>query len=408
MLQSDLRTAVFLASRLLWRGSRAILVLTPLVIGLAIANLVFFAGLFGGLFKAVDRMVLETLFSNVIIEPQPEHSYLIGADRIVNRVKAMPGVIGVTPHYKGRIQLAFDKDKDGQDVKRGSYGVISVQVADESSVMSVPRQMAEGRYLNDLDRDGIVIGNEVAGGPTAFFPKIGLGGVHVGDKVTATYENGILRQYTVIGIYRTGHDLSDSYVYVTHKEMENVLGIRDAASEIMVKTEIGKEKEVVDGIRHMGLEKELITTWQEFLNYVATLTTSFDFLKFVTGLVSMIVVDVTVFIVMFINVINRRRQLGILRAIGVSEGTIILAFMLQTAAFCAAGFAIMCAVIFVGIAPYIAANPLDVGFGKIVLLITWADVAWATGLVTATNLIAGWIPAVAYTRGSIIRSIWGN
>lgn len=408
MRLSDLRTAGFLAVRLMWRGSKAILFLTPLVIGLAIANLVFFAGLFGGLFKAVDKMVLETLFSNVIIEPARDHVFLSGADQIVTRIKAIPGVLGVTPHYKARVQLGFDRDKDGRDVKYGAYTAVSVQIADEESVMPISEHMAEGRYLQETDRDAIVIGNEVAGGPTALFPKIGLGGVHAGDEVTATFANGVHRKYTVVGVYRTGHDASDAYVYVTHKEMESVLGIRDAAHEIMVKTEIGRENDVVSAIRALGLEKETITTWYEFLNYIATMTTAFDFLKLVTGLVSMIVVNVTVFIVMFINVINRRRQLGILRAIGVSEDTVILSFVLQTVLFCLAGLAFMAALIFGVLAPYIAAHPLNVGFGAIVLHITPWDVATAAGLVFATNVLAGWIPAWSVTRGSIIRSIWGT
>lgn len=408
MQLSDFSIAAFLSTRFMRRGSRAILFLTPIVIGLSIANLVFFDGLFGGLFKAVDRMVLDTLFSNVVIEPEEGHQYIVSADQAVSAIQHIPGVTGVSAHYKGRISLRFDRNHDGRDVRRGDYAVTSVEVANERAIMTIPDHMVAGRYLNDSDRNGIVIGNEVAGGPTAFFPKIGLGGVQVGDELLATYANGVTRRYTVVGIYRTGHDASDAIVYVTHKEMETVLGVRDVANEIMVRTKPDTEESVVAAIRAAGLRKERITTWKDFLNYLATMTRSFDFLKIVTSLVAMIVVNVTVFIVMFINVMTRRRQLGILRAIGLGEGAVILSFMLQTALYCLAGFAVMCAIIFGGVVPYIAAHPLDVGFGSFVLEISVSDVAVATGIVFATNILASWIPAWVVTRGSIIKAIWGT
>lgn len=408
MQASDFRTAAFLSTGLMWRGSRAILALTPIIIGLAIANLVFFDGLFGGLFKAVDRMVLNTLFSNIVIEPEENHKYIVSADQMVAAIQGMPGVTGVAPHYKSRLKLVLDRDHDNRDVRQGDYPVVSVEVEKERGIMIIPDRIVAGRYLNENDRDAIVIGNEVAGGPTAFFPKIGLGGAKVGDRLTAVYPNGVTRQYTVVGIYRTGHDASDASVYVTHKEIESVLGVRDMANEIMVRTTEGAEPGVVAAIRRAGYTKEKITAWTEFLNYLATMTRSFDFLKVVTSLVAMIVVNVTVFIVMFINVMSRQRQLGILRAIGLGEDTVILSFVMQTALYCLAGFAVMGALVFGVIVPYIVAHPLDVGFGSFVLEISGTDVATATALVFGTNLLACWVPAWAVTRRPIIKAIWGT
>lgn len=409
MSLSDIQTAFFFAHKSMRRGSRAVLILIPFVIGLTMSNLLFFAGLFAGITKAVDSVIVNTLFSNVLIEPPPDKQYITSVDGKLDAINSIPGVVASAPHYKIGASFSFDKDKDNRNVRTRNYNVVSVEPDREANVTTIKDSIVEGRYLTENDRNEIVIGREVAGGPDALLPKMSLDGVGIGDKVTARYPNGILRQYAVVGIYKSGTDEADMTVYVTHKEMENVLGIRDAASEIFVKTADGaNEGQIIETLRRVGFDKEIISTWEDFLNFTAMLRTSFDFLNFVTNFVAMLVANVTLFIIIFINVVNRRRQLGILRAIGIPESAITLTYFFQTLFAWLVGLVFSMVLVFGIIIPYFNAHPLNIGFGPFDILVSVNDVLFSASIVFITNVFAGLIPAAwAIRRETILQSIWG-
>lgn len=405
---SDIQTAWFLANHSVWRGNRAVLFLTPLIISLAVVNLLFFSGLFAGLYQMVDRQIIDSMLGNILVEPTQDHPYIVDSDGKIQLINSVPDVMASAPHYKSGALFSYDKDKDGRNIERGQYLVYSVEPNREKLVTSISSHMVAGRYLTDDDRDSIILGVEAAGGPLSIYPRNSLGGVNVGNTVDTTYSNGVTRRYTVVGIYKTGIDFADAMTYVTHKEMEGVLGVRDSSHEILIKTKPGSaEAAVVKELRKRGMTQEKITPYYDFVNYTGEMKRSFDFLKVITSMVSLIVVTITIFIVMFIHVTNKRKQLGILRAVGISEDTIVASYVFQALLYCLLGGSIGVAFMLGVLVPFFQIHPLNSGFGLISLVVGPADIALGIGIILATNLIAGYIPARLAIRKNIIDSIWG-
>lgn len=408
MRLSDLQTAWFLANRSVWRGNRAVLLLTPLIIGLAVINLLFFSGLFAGLYKSIDKQLVDNLLGNILVEPQQDHPYIVSSDTKLQVINSIPGVVASAPHYKSGALFSYDRDKDGRDIQHGQYLVFSVEPDRETNVTRIQSSIIDGRYLREDDRDSIVLGVEAAGGPLCLYPRNSLGGVQVGGTVDTTYPNGVTRRYKVVGIYKTGIDFTDAMTFVTHKEMEEVLGVRDSAHEIMVKIKPDiSEAAVVREIRNRGITQEKVTPYYDFTNYTGIMKRSFDFLKVVTSLVSMIVVTITIFIVMFIHVTNKRKQLGILRAVGISEATIVTSYVFQAFLYCMIGATFGTVVMLGIIEPIFLRYPLDSGFGLISLFVGYMDIIIGVCIILITNLIAGYAPARLAIRKNIIDSIWG-
>ena len=107
------------------------------------------------------------------------------------------------------------------------------------------------------------MGREISGGFGATLEVQSLKGAHVGDEVTISYQNGVVRKYTIKGIYTTVFPLSDMSIFVTNKEMESVLGLHDRASEILIKTdESYSEDYYIDQLRRAGID---IRTAESFL-----------------------------------------------------------------------------------------------------------------------------------------------
>ena len=124
-------------------------------------------------------------------------------------------------------------------------------------------------------------------------------------------------------------------------------------------------------------------------------------------MISLVVACTTIFIVIFIHVVNKKRQLGILKAIGVSEQIIINSYLIQTLFYGFAG-AVLSLGIMYGVAnPYFNYSPLDMGFAKVRLLIQPLGMLKSVVIIVGASLIAGFIPAWMTVRQSIIKAIWG-
>lgn len=407
VMWSKFKTAVFLAFKSILRGNKTVLILTPLVISFAIVNLLFSSSMFAGVIKTLNNQLIDNLFANILIEPKDGHNYILDVPAITQKLTDVQDVSAVAAHYKTMGQFVYDTENNNLHVQKSYYSVIGVDPETEKQVTNIHQALMTGSYLEPNDRDNLLIGVEIAGGNNAVFKKNSLGGVKVGDKIKIFYINGKYREYTVKGIFKTGVEFADSLAYVTDKELEGILGVNNAASEILVKTSVASnEQKVIQDILDQKIFDGKINPWFEFSGLTGTMAHSFDTLNFVIGLVNFIVAGATIFIVIFINVVNKRRQLGILKAIGIDDGVIIFSYIIQTLFYTFLGSLIGLGIVYFILNPYFVKNPLDMGFGMVSMLTKTGIVGEKLALVALASLVAGLIPSYRAVKQSIIRSIW--
>ena len=114
------------------------------------------------------------------------------------------------------------------------------------------------------------------------------------------------------------------------------------------------------------------------------------------------------FIIIYINVLNKRRHIGILRAIGIRAKVIIGSYLIQ--AFFYAILGIICGGLIYGfvLEPYFEVHPLVLAIGDVSLVVSEGTVGnGIIGLLLAATC-AGLIPVLSILRQSIVRAIWGN
>lgn len=406
---NDIRTSAFLAWKSIIRGNRAVLILTPVIIGFSIANLVFSSSLFDGMIASLNRQLINNLFAHVLVEPPEDDAYLFSADNLTQKIRSIPGVENAAIHLKTSGRFTFDPEKDNRDSHRGSYQITGVDPDVEKNVTGIAAAVIEGRYLEPDDRDDILIGAEVAGGGLGSFEKISLKGVRVGDEVRVTYPNGRTRNYTVRGIFKTGLDGIDVATFVTRKEIEAVIGASGATNEILVRlTDPENTGPAIEHIRPLIPADARIGSWDTFSNFAATMSNSFSILNFINSAISLIISCTTIFIVIFINVVNKRRQLGILKAIGVRESLIITSYIFQTLFYGLMGTAVGFIIVYGVADTYFTRHPLDMGFAKVTLLINMASAFQGVAMIVLAGVFAGFLPAWLTVRQSIIKAIWGS
>ncbi len=404
----DIKISFFLALKSIRRGNKGTLVMTVLIMSLAFINLVFIASIFLGIIHAMNVQSIDNVLANIVIGPEDDKTYIEQVNKIESLIKDVPGVTGVSAHYISNSIISYDVEKNGKDVERGSWVVKSINIEDEINTTDISKSIVAGEYLNKLDRDKIILGKDISGGYGTAFEHTSLGEVKVGDEVKVRFSNGLERKYEVKGIFSTKSNQVDQIAFVTEKEMESVLGITNKASEVIVKiSETGRELEYIEEFRRIGLLKEDIKTWEELMGFTTSVSKSFSMISIILGVIGTIVAGVTIFIVIFVSVVNKRRQIGILKAIGMKEWIIVFSFVIQALFYAIVGISLGFLIMVYVITPFFITHPLDFPVGWVSLKITTTNLIISVVSLVIASLIGGFIPAWRGAKESILDAIWG-
>jgi len=407
-LGNDLRVALFLVFKAITRGNKYTLILTILVTTLAFINIIFTSSIMNGAISKAYQQAQENYVSNIVILPRVDEKYVTQVQQLKTKINTLPGVVSCSSRYAQSGVIRYDPEKDNLDVREKAWNIKSVNPDEEVKVTSLQNYMVAGRYLEESDRDQIIMGKEIAGGYGASFQISSLKGATVGDEVTVAYGNGVKRSYKVKGVYNTYFPLADLNVFVTEKEMESVLGIHNRASEVLIKTDGSvPERVYIDRLRMMGIEKEQINVWMDFIGYISGLTQTFDIIKSIVTTIGLLVAGITIFIVIFIATVNRRRQIGILKAIGMKERIIVMSYIFQAAFYASLGILAGEIIIHALLIPYFIRNPLPMPIGLVSLVLVRQDMIFGIVSMILVSMVSGFIPSWMVTRQNIIRAIWG-
>ncbi len=404
---NDFRIAFFIAYKSIIRGSRSMIILLVFILSLSFLNMMFISGILNGLENLFRTALLDTYSSYITVNPQQEpqaKQYIVNQNEVQTEIKTIPGVISTTRRYSLAGSMAFDKDKNGV-YKSISGEIVGIDPTQEKKVLTINNLMLKGQYLSDTDTNQIIMSSALAGGYGMPAPS-DLGGVKVGDKVRVTYSNGIIRTYTVKGIYNDSIGIFETFI--TAKEAESVLSVFNNASKILVKTDLTRAPVTAyqAKIQHM-FPKLKIQNFNDLLGTFASFLNALNLISIIVSAISVVVAAITIFVLIYVNAINKRRQIGILKAIGIKERIIVLSYVFQSMFFTFFGLVIGSILVFGILTPLLAAHPIDVEFGY--LSLSNRAIAIVAGVISmfVTGLLAGFVPARMVTREDILKAIWG-
>lgn len=397
----DSKVAFFLAKRSIARGNKGTLYLTILIIGMVFVNLIFLPSIISGVAVLFNQQTIDYSYGNLVIEPKKNQVYINNADELQRKIERIPGVTGVSPRYLTGATIVYK----GNEVTPLLY---AINPDDDRRVLKIASKVASGEYLGDGDTDQIVIGFRLAGNDDEKLDVIpSLGGVDVGKVVDVTFNNGVTRQYRIKGIINSDSYDVDSNAFITKNEYESVFGLEDKANQMLVRTqETGNEDMMRNTLMAFGVQ-EKIWTWEEkSANFLNQIIGSFNIINFIGTIVSLVIAIVVIFIVIFINTVYRRKQIGILKAIGIDRSVIIKSYLFQALFIFAIGTIIGCGFL-VLILQLLAANPIVFPGGPVAPVVDAMLILRSTLSLLAVSLIAGYIPAWITTREDILTAIRG-
>lgn len=392
------RIPFFLINRHIVRGSKWTLLLIIFLMAIAFINLIFVTSLFNGIIAVSDSQVINTLAGNIIIFPSKGADIIKDSTTVLNTVRHTSGVTAASAHYTVPATLVSENAK-------GSFRVIAINPEDEKNVTDIKNLMIDGKYLSPNDRDGIILGYEAAGGENTanrgFKAK-------VGDNIkvqTATGE----KEMTVRGVFFAKYVESDMQTFITLKGLRDVApSLKNKPTSILVKTEKkGDEALVVERLKAAGVTG-VIETWVDQRGLMKNVTKSFTSIDVLLSLVATLIAAITIFIVIYIDVNNRRQQIGVLRALGVRPYLIHAVYVIQSAIYSAMGVLLGTGLFFAILVPYFIKYPFSLPLGDATLVVDYASFIIRAEVIMIVALISGLIPALMVTRMDMLDEIRGK
>ncbi|MGA9696435.1 MAG: ABC transporter permease [Dehalococcoidales bacterium] len=397
------KVAGLLAYTSIRKGNPGVILLTILILALVSLNLLFIPGLLQGLVSGANTQLINTYSSDIVVQSDTVNPLLNGAPNLVNKIEAINGVTAAAPRNSQGAEFIYGSEHTDAMV----YGIAPETDAD---VFTIDKSIVEGSYLSPGDTDEIMLGIQLAGAdkPDLELYARSLLTVHAGDEITVIYGNGVQKQYKVKGIFYTHFLQTDAQAFVSQTEMQSVYpATANSADSIYVK--VKNDADINGIITQIGnIESGLkVLSWQDYAGIVKSLTDSFNVINVILNIVNLLIAGITVFIVTYIDVANRRRQIGVQRAIGITPWSISLSYLMRAIFYAITAIALAILLFLFVVSPLEVKYPFYFPFGAVYLVIGAPTVFRMTAIVLGISLVASFLPVRGMMRMKIMEAIWG-
>lgn len=263
-----------------------------------------------------------TVFTTQQIGPDGRPVRLIrDYEERAQRIRQVPGVLRVAPLIKGQVLASAQGRNAGVEV----FGIS----AEEFSSLS--RITDPEVALGDLSRfgEGVAIGSGVA-------RTLGVG---VGDRVKLISPDGVrtafgtsprVNAYEVVFIFSAGrYDIDQTRVYMPFAEAQSYFNREGGADELEVMV---SEPETVDrlsgAIMRASGEGTLLWTWRDSSSGFLRALDIEDNVMFIILSILVLIATMNIVSGLIMLVKNKGRDIGILRTIGLTEGSVLRVFFI--------------------------------------------------------------------------------
>ena len=401
---SGLRVSAFLAARSLTRSNYGIAATTTLMMLLIYMSLLFLPSLIQGAINRVNAQLVNTLTSNIVITPAGQAASISDDGPYLAKIRQAAGVEAATAVYHVGTQVSYGANS-------GSWAVDAIDPASYGAVFTTPRNIIEGRALTAADTSQVLLGIGIAGAGQTHVRgyRASLQTVHAGDKVSIILVNGRSVSFTVAGIYDNQFPQSDNNAYITMTEAGKLLpASRGRATAIYVRTRPGTSvsQEVTRlGALRSGVKFE---TSAELGSIVQDQTATFRLISNILKIISLLMAAITIFTITYIDLVNKRRQIGIERAIGIRSSPIVLSYVLKAWAYALAGIGTGFVLFRYAVTPLVHSHPFHFPNGPVTLATTWNEMIRDLIILLIVASLAALAPAVRSVRIRILDAIWGT
>lgn len=371
---------------------------SKMVFFLTIVSLsVIFTAVFltGGILEGFGNSLSVTqtdAIGELVIVPRGDDSKIENPAAVAAELKGVGNVKAFSPRVISYSIVTY-KEKT-----IGPHTAIGIDVGSETQTTILQNKMLAGRFLQEGDSKNIMLGATLADA------LVGLEyddkRAEIGDYVELTSPSGNKWKYKIVGIVDAKTFFSNWMVFMTADELKSFSNF-NGIGQIVVKLEdLGKMEETKKNIKKENISAD-VQTWEEQAGFIADIILVFGVITggIISGL-SLAVFMVTA-VILYINFLQYRRQIGILKSMGVSNYFIIFVYMTEAFIFATLSFGIAFAIFYL-LNMNSNQNPIPLLIGDFHTALNLNNIS-LTFLTLIISAIAGSvIPAVLAAKTNII------
>lgn len=285
------------------RKARLGLTLFTLVLGGAVFIAVY------NLWASFDRVIEDIqgyFLADINISFDKGYRY----DKVANIAMNIPGVESAEGWLEWTGTLEMDSEKAGTQI---------VFVAPPSTSILIDPVITAGRWLQPGDENAIIIGNHLL----QIFPDL-----KVGDWLKIDID-GRKTDWRIVGIYTITGNVSPPLLYVNYEYLSALVGEPDMAYSLRIVTtqhDSLTQQRINDQIQaafeERGIQIQSTQLGADFIRDQKAQTDILVYFMLVMAALIAVVGGLGLMGTMSINVLERTREIGVMRAIGASNGDI--------------------------------------------------------------------------------------
>ncbi len=410
---TNIRVAWFLAYRQLRRANVFTTGLIIAIMTLTFLNLVVTSGILVGLIVGINREFQERLNGDLTISKLDTNREIERTSDFVAILENDPNVKIFSARYIRGVDLeaGYKTRKEADEANKIGVPLVGINPIREDAFGGLSGKMIEGRFLQAGDSDAIVLGKDLVQKYQVDANRGSLKNVATGDRIRMIVA-GNTREYTIVGIVQAKADVISGRAYVTESEFRNVTNANNTnADEIGIKTITPEAALTLQrALKNAGLgEYAKIQTFDEGLpKFVRDIANLFGTLGNFFGLIGIVVAAITLYILVYVNAVTKRKFIGILKGIGISERSIELSYVMQALFYAGTGTLLGLAVVYGFLVPFFLQNPINFPFSDGILVAPLGETLFRAGILSTFCVLAGFVASWMIVRQNTLNAILGR
>ncbi len=282
-----------------------------LAVGLAVMLLVWSQALMVGFTdemysKTVDRM------AHVTVEPQEDEDYIHLYRKLTEDIRKIDGVVGVSPVLAGPATFEY-KDKNKNVVMQG------IQVDAHDSVLHINDDIVEGSFGDlKVSSNSVVVGDALA-------EKLD---VDIGDTIDASFPEANPAALKVVGIYDSGTPLDETLAITSQSTAQGFLDVSNVVNSILVRVDDRERAQTIsEEIDAMGYPA---SGWKETNPEIIQTLKLEGTSNAITLVLIIIIASFGIVSTLFMAVMEKTKEIGMLMAMGVPRRSIMMIFVMES------------------------------------------------------------------------------
>jgi ABC-type lipoprotein release transport system permease subunit len=403
----NLRLSIFLARKDMLNNLGSLLFVSA-ALGFLFANVLFARFMLYG-FEQCFGNLIPKVSGNLYVTPLRGQSYIYDTAEILHEMRQNSSIDNASPVLEMPCVLEYKDCRIVTMVWGLEY---------DENVMDLRHHIIEGGYFSDPDAEEIILGNILKRRFELKIPK--TEDIELGDRVKAIFikEHNLDKfnkevyrdkHCTMVGTADFRDYIANNSIFMPLKSLQNAVLLRGRSSSIFIrlKDDVKLEEDGAPAYKPYDMDVE-VKYWKDRDDYgTDDLVYGFNLISTITFTVSIICAAILVAFIVFYNTQKKRRETGILRAIGI-KGRIFLQFFIFEGVFFSLIGVITGTGLYYLLELYFKARPIIMPFGDLYPMFEANSYIFAIILFLMVSLMASVYYAVKGSKENIVKIIRGD